>query len=129
MSAGADHLPFGSDGRVRDPDVRALESALDWVVDHLDEFRLEDADGVLQPERMKGVIELGVMACVYATYMDGTRGPRLTRIARFLSEVQADQRVADYVVRSPRHFIVYATLYAALRKLGVEDPARRRLLE
>ena len=101
--------------------MSALDAALEWTVEHLEMFRPEAPDGAVVPSRMKGVIELGIMTHAYTDLSGDRIDPRVGSVVDFLRSVQADARVTDYLFRSPRHFIVYATLHAVLRKLGHED--------
>jgi len=123
---------IGTGGRREPPlDVRArgaLDAALDWVCDHLDDFHLEEVDGIAVPEGMKGVTELAVMTATYAAHFEAAEEPRVLKTLQFLRSVQDDTGVGDYLVRSPRHFVVYATLFGALRKLGHEQRDRRNAL-
>ena len=106
---------------------RALDEALTWVTRNVAQFSPFHGDGSLNATKAKGVVELAVMALVYRC-----RAPddaRLGDVVELLRAVQRRRAFTDYLVRSPRHFVVYASFYGLMRRLGHDDPEQRALVQ
>jgi hypothetical protein len=109
--------------------TRAVDSALSWIVAHLDEFDPFHGGGLFEIKNGQKVGELAILLQAYVAATGDRNGAAPRRLIALLESVSANRQFRERLLRSPAEFILFAEVYAALRDVGCDDPGRRAQLE
>ncbi len=111
------------------PTDHSVSRSLDWVVDHLGDFRPFDEAGLYSPKRTKPFNELALMFGVYAAAGGNTDSSAGLAIGEFLRAVSDRADYTDWALRFPAELVNYAELYAALQEYGYEAEELRHRVQ
>ena len=106
-----------------------MSRALDWVVAHLDEFDPFKGGREFTIANGQRVTELATMLNSYVVLTGDRESPQVLALLNEARKQQASRPLMDRMMHSPAEFVLFADLYAALRRMGFEDLRQRELIQ
>lgn len=113
----------------RDIELVQLRQAVQWVVDHLDDFNpLSDGQPTSVGSAQR-ISELAISVYCWISLSGGRVDERVARMVAFLERVQAEEEIFHRLLRSPAGLSLLCYPYAVLRLLRRDDPSQREVLQ
>jgi hypothetical protein len=106
-----------------------MTRALAWVVDYIDEFDPFKNGRAFDVAHGQRVTELATMLNSYVALTGDRDSPEVRRLVSEALRHQQNRALTDRIMHSPAEFVLFADLYAALKRLGHDDPQQRELIQ
>jgi hypothetical protein len=106
-----------------------MARALAWVVEYIDEFDPFKDGRAFDVAHGQRVTELATMLNSYVALTGDRESPEVQRLVSEALRHQQNRALTDRIMHSPAEFVLFADLYAALKRLGHDDPQQRELIQ